>query len=445
MSRAVKGLFVVAVVIATAADRGAVAQTTLTNQLPDSSVDTSRRSATGGGTTVAGRAADGKGRTVYMVIHTESTMTVEELRDKFEEALKASPRCSVQTYGIQPIDHNTYLLLKSTVQNGVIPPSEGDQDELSIEPRKGQDGTWTIDLNADTKYLESVTVRIGPPSGPDEVISIKAEPKGEVNATLRYHSPGVYILKPRVPAGHSVKSATFMVSDEANGGQMAAVPKERAWPDLGRCYLVTLKGVEGDEKELYATLKDEDKIANPVLGLEDASKGSLVVASFKEMLAELIVFKEDAIQLTFPKPGGKNKPKRMWMRFPLTKAEQEALERELDAMVAGDGFKTVPAWIRKNLMKGDRLTPDGSAGWFQLPWNAERQDFETTLPIDTKSWKERLASNREFMGDNAIIVYEFEGEDGSQRIIKQVNGKYYRPYEVAGWLTGLPTAPTAEQ
>jgi len=373
-----------------------------------------------------------------MVIQTDSAMTQEELRDKFEEARKASPECSVESYDIDPIDQATYVLLKSIVQSGVIPTNT----DSPIQPLKGKDGEWTVDLQSATKYLESAKVRLASPGGPDEEMTMKPEPRTKADADLRYHSPGVYVLK--VPAGRSVKSATFMVVDDAKSGKPDAVPLEFTWPDTGRCYLVKLNGVQGDEKALYDTLKDGKKISNPVKGLEDATKAAIVIASFKEMLAVVIEFKDDAIQLTFPKPGGGVEPKRMWMRFPLTKAEEAAVSRELDAKFAGDGFKTVPAWIRQSLL-GEKLTPEGSTGWFELPWNADHQAFERTLPIDTKSWQQRLVNNKNFMGENAILAYEFEGEDGSQRIIKLDNGKYYRPYQVAGWLTGLPTAPTADK
>lgn len=389
------------------------------------------------------RSADGRRdsapRNIYMVIQTDSLMSQQELASKFESARKSTQGCSFQSYDIDPIDPNTYMLLKSILQNGVVPPNAGSQGAVSIEPLAGQDGAWTVNLKSDSKYLESAKVKVATSAQGDEELTMKAEPKDKLNANLRYHSPGVYILK--MPAGSAPKSATLMVSDEAKRGQSAPVAMEVIWPDAGRCYLATLKGVEGDEKELYDTLKDGKKIANPIKGIEDATKAAIVVASFKEVLAEPIVFKDDAIQLSFPKPGNVE-PKRMWMRFPLTKTEEAAIRQELDAKFAGDGFKTVPAWIRQNQL-GEKLTPEGSTGWFELPWNAEHQAFERTLPIDTKSWQERLVNNKEFMGDNAILIYEFEGEDESQEIIKIDGGKRYRPYQVAGWLTGLPSAPSA--
>ena len=422
MSAFVKSFLIAAAMIVAMPARGVIAQSTLTTGGPNSAGRSETRKAPSDNSKADGNRGDTEARSIYMVIQTDSAMTQEELRDKFEEARKASPECSIESYDINPIDQATYVLLKSIVQSGVIPKNPASEGPVKVEPVKGKDGEWTIIL--------------------EEEITMKPEPKNKANADLRYNSPGEYILK--LPAGRTGKSATFTVTDDAKGGKPAELSLEFTWPDTGRCYLVKLNGVQGEEKALYDTLKDGKKISNPVKGLEEAKKAAIVVASFKEMLAVPLVFQVDAIKLTFPKPGGGVEPKRMWMRFPLTKSEAAALSKELDSKFVGDGFKTVPAWIRQNLL-GEKLTPEGSTGWFELPWDADNQAFEKTLPIDTKSWQQRLVNNKEYMGDNAILIYEFEGEDGSQRIIKGDNGKYYRSEPVGGWLTGLPTAPTADK
>jgi len=324
MPSSVWSLLVAAAVITVAPPRTVVAQSTLTTRVPAPS----------------GR-EEGRRQRIYMVIQTESTLTQEELGDTFKQAQACCRQCTFDSYGIDVIDPNTYVVLDSIMQGRRVP-------------------------------------------------------------------------------SHSDSSV-----------------------DSGRCYLVTLKGVQGDEKELYDTLKDPKKIAMPLRRLQDFARGDeVVIATFQE-ITHPRPLRENEIVLAFPKPGGGVEPKRMWMRFPLTKTEEAAIRQELDAKFAGDGFKTVPAWIRQN-QRGEKLTPEGSTGWFELPWNAEHQAFERTFPIDENSWQQRLVNNKESVGENAILVYEFEGEDGSQRIIKLDNGKYYRPYQVAGWLTRLQTAPAAK-
>jgi hypothetical protein len=432
---------VAAAVVAVASFREAAAQELPTNNARERSPDGMEAKSAGRQAADIARAGDSQDRTIYMVIQTESTMSKEELRAKFERARKVTPDCSVGALEIEAINQSTYVLLKSIVQSGVIPPSQTNQGAVVIKPMESENGAWWIDLKSSTKYLESATIKVG---APNEEITMKAEPKSEATAALRYHSPGVYVLK--VPPGRSAKSATLVLTDDADGDLSKPVELNVDLPDLGRCYLVTLKDVEGDTSTLYATLRDKTKIPNPIKGLEDADAAAFVVASFREILAKPLVFKEEAIQLTFPKPASVE-PKRMWMRFPLTKAEQQAAIEELDSKFSGDGFRTVPAWIRQNRV-GERLTPEGAAGWFELPWDEDHQAYERTLSIDTKAWQERLANNRDFMGQNAIMLYEFEGEDGSPEIIKQddqEDPKYYRSLEVPGWLTGLSSATTVEK
>ncbi len=386
----------------------------------------------------ATRVGDGPDRTIYMVLQTESTMTKPELEDKFATAQKDLPECFIGAVEIESINPSTYVLFKSIVQSGVLPSSPTSHDGVNVTALESEDGVWQVSLESSTKYLESATIKVG---SPDEEISMKVEPKRNATANLRYYSPGTYLL--RVPADRPVKSATFMVTDDANGRQPTPVPIEVDWQslDLGRCYLVRLKDVEGDTSKFYARLRDADTIANPIKGLEHADAAQFVVASTTEILVQPLKFIGDTIELTFPKPGGKNKPKRMWMRFPLTDAEQEAVCKELDAKFSGDGFKVVPDWIRRNVV-GDRLTPE-SSGWVELSWNEDHQAFERTLQIDIKAWQDRLINDRELMGQHSIVVYEFEGKDGSLRIMKLENGKYYLPGQMSTWLTELKRAPTA--
>lgn len=442
MSYVLKHLIVVIAVAAAMPAESLLAQATLTNRGPQTPAAAQNRDSPGKG---AAPGRDGQRETgpkiIHMVTQTDSSMSQQELARKFDVARNKTEGCSFESYDIRPIHPNTYSLLKSILQGEAAPNAAG-QAAVSIEPMQGQDGAWTVNLRSDTKYLESARLKVASSTGGEEELAMKAEPKDKTSANLRFYSPGVYILK--VPTGTAPKSATLMVTDEAKGSPAVPEAVELAWPDIGRCYLVTLKGVEGDEKALYDTLKDPKKIANPIKGIEDATKAAIVVGSFKEMLAVVIVFKDDAIQLSFPKPGNAE-PKRMWMRFPLTKTEEASISKELDAKFAGDGFKTVPAWIRQNLL-GERLTPEGSTGWFELPWDIEHQAFERILPIDTKSWQERLVNNKEFMGENAILLYEFADEEDTEEsrdIVKLDNGKRYRPYQVVGWLTGLPSAPSA--
>ena len=446
-------LFAIIIAPATAA-RTATAQATVTQEDPGAAQLKPRpqagKSASVGSDEKPSPSRDSKNqdvgpRNIYMVVQADSAMNQVEVGAKFESARKSLEGCSFQGFKVDPIEPNTYFLLKSILQNGVVPPKAATKEGVTIEPLEGQEGAWTLSLTSDTKYLESVEVAIKRSvGGEQEKIIFTSQPKDKIGVGLRYYSPGVYIL--RLPAGSSPQSITFLVSAEEDG---SASPTSISlpWPDAGRCYLVTLLGVEGDEKELFTTLQDGKKIANPLKELQDATKAALIVATFREAKAQPIKFLADAIEIKLEKPAGGVEPALVWMRFPLTAQELKDVSGELDKkFAANDGFKTVPAWLRQNQL-GEKLTPEGSVGWIDIPWNEERKAFMRTLPIDTKAWQERLVNNREFMGDNAVLIYEFEDKNGaadSREIIKNENDSRYKPETIAGWLTGLPDAPRAK-
>jgi hypothetical protein len=380
-------------------------------------------------------------RDIFMVTQADSVMTQAEIESKFELARKRTEECTVRDVTVKPIDVNTYLQLKSIILSGdftVPPPATG---ATTIEAQPRQEGEWTVNLGSASKYVDAAEVEYKDAGLDAHKITMKAEPKDRTSAGLRYHSPGVYIM--RLPLNRIPKSVALTIRNEGDDPQQQPKVETVVWPDAGRCYLVTLSGVEGDEQELFKTLQDKTKTANPLKGLKDASKAALMVASFKEELAEEMRFTENGIILTFPKPNNVD-PKRIWMRFPLNTQELEGIRKELDEKFAtSDGFRTVPGWIRSNLL-GDRLTPEGSSGWFEIPWVEDRQMFERTLAIDTKAWQERLINNRDYMGDNAVLMYEFESEDGNREIIKVEGYQRYRPKKIAEWLAGLPNAPSPE-
>ncbi len=235
------------------------------------------------------------------------------------------------------------------------------------------------------------------------------------------------------PVDPSVVSALAAI---LRGTHVSSVSSARkSDPDTTRHYLVTLEGVKGDVTEIYATLQDGTKTPIPATFIEEVT---LVYGSFRHQIDEpwLCRLNKNELPLRFPMPSGMARLKRIWMRFPPTNEEQIAVVRELDERFGGDGFKAVPTWIRSNVLE-EPLTPKRAAGWIELPWSSDRNAFERILPIDGKAWRELLVGDKKAVGERAILLYEFEGDDGARRIVKLDNGKYYLPHELQGWTSGL--------
>jgi hypothetical protein len=309
---------------------------------------------------------------------------------------------------------------------------------------KGHDGAWWVDLRDPSRFLDSATVVVvNAETQKEEVLELEVAPRPQDQAPLRFHSPGAYILK--LEKGRYPRSATLRVATENAAGDLSK-PEDVTvgWPDVGRCYLVTLKGVTGDEQRLFESLQDADKVGNPIKELY-ASTATLIVGSFREKDPWL---RPGFVSVTYLKPANTN-PKRVWMRFPLTASEEAAARAELDSVLAPeDGFKKLPAWLAaKRLQPGEKLV-HGSDKWVEVPWDTVERGFRIDVPIDTRAWKALLASAPEKVGDRAILVWEFENpKNPTDREAIRVGGASGRRYQVdqlAWWLSGLPTAPNED-
>lgn len=385
-------------------------------------------------------------RVIHLLVQTDPNMKAFEVGNKFETARDSTTGFSFKEHSVDPVDPESYILLSSIVRRGTLraAPIQDDPTGVLIEPLKGQDGAWWLDLRDPSRFIESATVvMVDAETQKEESIDLDVAPRLQDTAPLRFHSPGAYIL--RLAKGKHPRAATLRVTTEmADGDMTAATDVTVAWPDVGRCYLVTLKGVTGDEEKLFSSLQDADKVGNPIKELY-ASNTTLYVGSFREKDPWL---RPGFVSVTYLKPANTN-PRRLWMRFPLTAAEEDVVRAELDAMLApDDGFKKLPAWLEsRRLASGEKLVP-GKDRWVEIPWDAVERGFRIDVPIDTRAWKSLLAASPDKVGDRAILVWEFENPknpaDREAIRVGGAGGKRYQAERVAWWLTGLPGAPNEE-
>ena len=390
--------------------------------------------------------AEPTSRVIHLLVQTDPNMKAFEVGNKFVTARDSTTGFSFVEHTVDPIDPESYLLLSSIVRRGTLTstPIKDDPSGVLIEPMKGHDGAWWVDLRDPSRFLDSATVVVvNAETQKEEVIELEVAPRLQDQAPLRFHSPGAYILK--LEKGRYPRSATLRVATENAAGDLSK-PEDVTvgWPDVGRCYLVTLKGVTGDEQRLFDSLQDAEKVGNPIKEIFP-STATLIVGSFREKDPWL---RPGFVSVTYLKPANTN-PKRVWMRFPLTASEEAAVRGELDSLLAPeDGFKKLPAWLAaKRLQSGEKLV-HGSDKWVEVPWDAVERGFRIDVPIDTRAWKALLASAPEKVGDRAILVWEFENpKNPTDREAIRVGGAGGRRYQVdqlAWWLSGLPTAPNED-
>lgn len=388
-------------------------------------------------------------RVIHLLVQTDPNMNDVEVGNKFETARDSTPGFNFRECMVDPVDPDSYLLISSFIRQGSLKAAtiKDDPTGVLIEPLKGQDGTWWIDLRDSSRFLESATVAtVHIDSQQEETVELEVSPRTNDQAPLRFHSPGAYIL--RLKKGVHPRSATLRITTERqNGTQDTSEDVKVGWPDVGRCYLVTLRGVAGDERLLFSSLQDAAKVGNPIKELYP-STATLIVGSFREKDPWL---RAGYISVTFVKPANTD-PKRAWMRFPLTEAEERATLQQLDSQLEPkDGFKKLPAWLAGRRLRSEvseKLT-HGQDKWIEIPLDPRSGGFRVDVPIDTRAWRALLARSPESVGDRAVVVWEFENPTNSQdREALRVGGPGGRRYQTdrLGWfLAGLPTAPLEDQ
>lgn len=383
-------------------------------------------------------AVSAESRVIYMVIQAEPTTTMGEVKEKFELARQATKGCNVREVLIEPIDPQAFTVLRSILQRGLGAVQDEQAPAERIRPVVGMDSAWSIDLGDPFRFIESVAVTLhdapGQQGGAGEVVTVTAPGPNPEGYSLKLHSPGRYVLS--LPKGASPRSIRFDVIREDGKADVEKETIEQEWPSVGRAYLVTLSDVVGDASLLFDSLKDPNKVSNPIREIQDATKASLMVASFVEVLGNRLRIQEGRITFSFPKPQGVN-PKRLWILFPLTAAQLAKTKESLATLLAEpDGFKRLPETIRASVLQ-ERLEPGTGAAWVELPLTGE--GFVGTCELDLAKWKGQLATSPDAVGDNALLVYEFENEQGTKLPLKMLEG-YVVPDRIAEWLPALRAA-----
>jgi len=378
-------------------------------------------------------------RVIQLAIQADADMTAFEVGNKFKTARDSTTGFNYAEITVDPIDPASWTLISSIVRRGILhaAPTVDDPRGILVEPLRGQEGAWWIDLRDPDKFLDSMNLTVlDADSRKERVDELRPAPRTEVAQPLRYHSPGSYVLK--LPKGQHPRAATLVISVEGAGGGAPKTEEVKiGWPDVGRCYLVTLKGVRGDEKLLFESLKDPRKVGNAIKEIYP-SKAELIVGTFRDLWAD-IDWGVKLVRLPYMLPVNAD-PKRLWLRFPLTDAEEAAVRAELESRLAPeDGFKKLPAWLADHKLPPGKLLEPGSEAWVEVPVKSSGRSFDVSIPIDTAAWRRLLKDAPGRVGDRAILVWEFQNPaNPSDREAIKVAGERYQRERFGWWLTGLP-------
>jgi hypothetical protein len=380
-------------------------------------------------------------RVIQLAIQADPGMSAFEVENKFTVARDSTKGFNYGEISVDPIDPASYVLLSSIVRRGILqaaPVTEAPRGVL-VEPIRGQDGDWWIDLRDPDMFLDSARITVvDATSGKERLLELEPAARTEAARPLRYHSPGSYVLA--LEKGVHPRAAILTVSTESSAGGSPRTEELRvAWPDVGRCYLVTLRGVTGDERRLFESLKDPAKVGNAIKELYP-STATLIVGSFQDKKVD--VWRLNEVLHSYLQPVNA-KPKRLWLRFPLTDTEEATVIADLEAQLApADGFKKLPAWLAARRLPAGRSLEPGMESWVEVPVNPATERAEVWVPIVTAAWKRLLDESPAKVGDRAILVWEFENPaNPADREVIKVAGERYQRERLGWWLTGLAAAP----
>jgi hypothetical protein len=380
-------------------------------------------------------------RVIQLALQTDPGMNAFEVENKFSVARESTKGFNYGEISVDPIDPASYVLLSSIVRRGILEaaPMTDTPRGVLVEPIRGQDGGWWIDLRDPDRFLDAARVTVvDTATGKERELELAPAARTESARPLRYHSPGSYVLT--LEKGVQPRAAALTVTTEQGGASSPRTEEIRVgWPDVGRCYLVTLRGVTGDERRLFESLKDPAKVGNAIKELYP-STATLIVGSFQDKKVD--VWRLNEVLHSYVQPVNA-KPKRLWLRFPLTESQEAKVLAELDAQLApADGFKKLPAWLAERRLAEGRALQPGMDSWIEVPVNPATERAEIWVPIVTRDWKRLLADSPQQVGDRAILVWEFENPaNPADREVIKVAGERYQRERLGWWLSGLAGAP----
>lgn len=374
-------------------------------------------------------------RVIYMVIQAEPNTTEKTVKGKFARAIDntAGKGCDVRDVLVEPINSQTFTLLRGILQRGLnaVKEEQAAREGQLIQPVVGVDSAWSIDLGDPFDLIETVTVTWDGKDGKSRAEKVTVQGPNPTGYSLKLHTPGRYVLS--LPKGDSPSSVEVDIIHDDGAGEPQQKTLSQIWPSAGRAYLVTLSDVIGDETLLFAALKDPNVVPNPIREIQDATKASLMVASFVEVLGNRLRIQGGQITFSFPKPQGVS-PKRLWLRFPLTAEELAGEKNALEAVIAAEGAEQLPEKIRANV-GADSLAPGRGAGWVELPLTAD--GFTGVFDLDVDAWVRTLQESPATVGDNALLIYEFEDADSKYREPIKMTEGYIVTAKIGEWLPAL--------
>ena len=321
---------------------------------------------------------------LYIIANIGDELSPEQVRGNLERGLPRDPQISCNEGGIRVEPMSSFHYNWLTTKLGQAPGLTAGR--TMMEPDVDSPDRWRLYLgnqNEDLERLEVIGTNDGQPASLDfqKAMNLNEERTdriggiGETQFDIYTRNPGVYSIK--LPKGFKAERYKAHVRDQTKPINDPEDVILADWPQLGKYCLITIPEFQGTVDRLKKTCKNPAFFENPI-NISD------VVESVRFLHANIGDVKPgdsetidgQTITMEFQKPENRE-PKRVWVKFPLTReeAEQEALRleelgkddpRKISDNIRGQAFKEglVPAPGKNYPEYG---LENGVGKWFEVP------------------------------------------------------------------------------
>jgi len=330
---------------------------------------------------------NGGPRTVLLLLRTATCMQTEDVIATFRRGLDVS-KCSITGQMSVAPASPALMGLFDKRPAWTRPTSPKCIEGVTISPAQDKEHHLRFQLKDTNENIQDLVITYRK-SGNRTYVP-------EVDGNLQLEVAGRYLLKLE-PNDEPMRFTATLVRDDKK--RTITQP----FPTWERCYLVVMPQFAGELRRLFLTVKDPAKVPN---AFDDLREGPVVTMALVDLDSTEVPMgdtwdKNDYIPTV--STLSKRKPKRAWVRFPLTETEAA------NALAAYRKLTTrqISHVIRKEAVmidaKNRSVFPESKPQWFELASHEGGSRFHCRIPI-----KDVKGLHKKYHKLYRLLVYEFD-------------------------------------
>jgi len=367
---------------------------------------------------------------LYIVASLGDELSPDEVRGNLQRGLPRDPQISCNEDGIRVEPMSSFHYNWLTTKLGQAPQVFGGR--TLIEPDADSPDRWRLylgDQNEDLERLEVFGTKDGQESSLDFQKALDLNEKrtdriggiGETQFDIYTRTPGVYSIK--LPKGFSPERYKAHVRNQTKPIQSPEEVILADWPQPGMHCLITIPEFEGSVDRLKKTCKNPAYFENPI-NISDVVKSvRFLHANIGDVKpGDSVTIDGQTITLEFRKPDNRE-PKRVWIKFPLTRKQAEKEALRLEELGRSDP-RNISADIRRSQHERSLPAPgkdypdyklgDHNGKWYEVPERragTPDESYKAAWEVqNAKFWADK--GNRNWL----VKVFEFQAPNNADDV-----------------------------